>query len=264
MIRPTKKVKSAYYKNTLKNNNPEALDVCTKWRQFRDFILIERHPTASLGTYRRNLFDLSRTDCANNWSIRGKSYLSIITDKEVSDSVFSKEEYRINPYDGLISEIKKIENQEWKKENKNNEDGLLCRKINPAGKYCDTQAGSLTVNRRAAGWGCGIGMLVGLDQVGQCNQYFDYDGLKEDLEDIQYIMEEFESLSYLCAGQIISATQCKLLENFSTQHQIYKDLLEKKKKLLNYKLYPIQLRITAVLLITIFIFLFLVNVKTFT
>lgn len=260
----TKKLKSPYYKNTLINNDPNSLDVCTKWKQFYDFILVERNPGASLGNYRSNLFDLSRSQCVNNWEIRGESYESIITDEKVADSVFSKEEYRDNPYDGLLNEIKKIKNQEWRKEHNRDEQGLLCRKLNKFGKYCDIQAGSLTVNRRAAAWGCGIGMLVGLDTLGECNPYFDYDGLKDDLEDIDHIISEFESLTYLCAGQMVSSIQCKLLENFSTQHQIYKDLLEKKKKILNYKLYPVQLRVTAVFLITIFVFLFLVNVKTFT
>ena len=260
----TRKVRSPYYKDSDIDpaNPPDDLDVCVKWSKFYRFILKEEFPDATLGNYKNDLFNLDRTDCLSY--IKDKPYKSIILDEKVRKEVFKgDEEYIKNPYLGILKYAKDKEDEEWKKENNENEEGKICRRLHKNGKYCRTTAGSFTVNRRAAAIGCGVGTLVGLDSLGECNEYYDYDGLKDDLEDIQYILDEFESLSYLCAGQIISAQQCKLLENFSTQHQIYKILLEQKKKILDYRLYPVQLKVTAVLIITISIFIFVVSVKTY-
>ena len=255
---------NSVYKGENIVNDDDDNDVCIKWKKFYEYILIEEYPNATLGTYTskaaehenkgpKGLFDLSITDCALKWKYKGKTIKEIIKNPK---SVFTKDEDIANPYNALYENITNVVAPDGS-------DKIACREMNGGGTYCDTSPGSKTDGRRAAAWGCGIGMLFGMDELGQCNPYFDYDGLKDDFEDMLYILDEFQSLSFLCAGQIISAFQCRLLENFSTQHSIYKTLLIKRKQLLDQKLYPLQLRVTCVVIITFILLMFIAKIRIF-
>tara|TARA_Y100001972_G_scaffold128629_1_gene190611 strand:- start:492 stop:1523 length:1032 start_codon:yes stop_codon:yes gene_type:complete len=130
-------------------------------------------------------------------------------------------------------------------------------------KFCNTRAKTYTVNMRYAAVGCSIGGLIGLGSLGQCNSNYNYDGLKDWIEDISRIYPEFESLSYLCAGTQISAFQCKLLENFQTQDIVYKSLVLEKEKLIQEKFNQPILVTTMTFIILILIIVFILSMKTF-
>lgn len=236
-------------------------DICFKWKKFYEYILIEKFPDATLGDYRSQasqheggnlkLFDFGITECGADWKI-GKDGLSMEEAIKNPNKAFDDEDGRENPYVGLMELAD------------NGGSNIACRIISPDSKYCKTSpAPTKTTDRRAAAWGCGIGMLIGLQDVGQCSEYFDFDGLKDDLEDILYITEEFKSLSYLCAGQIISSFQCRFLENLETQNSVFKSLTLKRKELIDQKLYPLKLRVTAVLILTLLLLTFVYLIKSF-
>ena len=238
-------------------------DVCMKWKKFYEYILIEQYPNATLGDYRSKasehdggnltLFDFNITGCGTGWKI-GKDALTMEEAIKNPNKVFNDQESRENPYNGFIDLLEAEEAG----------GSIACRKIQPNSKYCKiSPAPTKTSDRRAAAWGCGIGMLIGLQDVGQCSEYFDFDGLKDDLEDILYIIEEFKSLSYLCAGQLISSFQCRFLENLETQNSVFKTLTLKRKELIDQKLYPLKLRVTAVLILTLLLLVFLSLIKSF-
>lgn len=145
--------------------------------------------------------------------------------------------------------------------NGNSDYNYACRWLNPEGEYCRTEPFSLTANRRAAAWGCGIASLIGLNNVGVCNQNYNYEGLSDFIDDIEKVKPEFESLTYLCMGTQLSAVQCKLLKNFSTQDAIFKTAVLEREKLLQSKLDQPLVTGTITLIIVLLIITFLSIIK---
>jgi len=229
--------------------------------------------------YPDNLFNLWRSDCLDSENGYLQTYFDNPTKetflnafKDTKNSVTPEKFWNATP-GGTGNENIKCEKNPYEcafnvvnavtKEG-HDDYGYACRWLNPKGEYCRTEPFSLTANRRAAAWGCGIGGLIGLSNVGVCNENYNYEGLADWIDDINRILPEFESLTYLCMGTQISAFQCKILENFATQDVAYKTLIVEKEKLLKEKLEQPILVTTATFIIVLIILIFLSLIRIYT
>ena len=237
-----------------------------------------QYPDSILCPYPDNLFNLWRSDCLDSENGRLQTYFDA-PNKDNFLKVFNNinksvnpEKYwnaspgspdsdikcETNPYEcvaNIVNAVTKEGHDDY---------GYTCRWLNPKGEYCRTEAFSLTANRRAAAWGCGIGGLIGLSGVGVCNENYNFEGLADWISDIGRIIPEFESLTYLCMGTQISAFQCKILENFATQDVVYKSLIIQKEKLLQEKLEQPIIVTTITLILVMIILIFLSSIKIYT
>ena len=141
--------------------------------------------------------------------------------------------------------------------------GYACRVTSPRGKYCSEEAGSFTINRRAAAWGCGIGSMIGLSTVGVCNPDYDYDGLKDYIDQIGRVLPQFQSLAFMCLSENISAFQCKMVQNFATQDALTTAILAENEKLVSDRLKHPMLIDSIALALILMIIVFISVIKVF-
>lgn len=251
--------------------------VCENWLNMQQFILKNTNekspqfPNATLCPYPDDLFSLDKSDCADSDGYfrnfeafpTKKNFVKILGGSsfglDFSQPPVWDDKCTQNPYKCLSNLYTNLDQKMTGKD-----DYLVCRKLHGEGKYCSTKAGSLTANRRAAAWGCGIGSVIGMGDIGQCSQKnYNYEGIKDWIRYIGEISPQFESLSYLCMGTQISAFQCKLLDNFKTQDIVYKSLLLEEEKLLNAELEQPTITTTMSFAILATIIVFLIFTKTF-